>query len=153
MCTVADVLRVKGDGVVSIGPDASVLEAARMMNLHRIGALVVLEQASHMPRSAEDHGVLGIVSERDILTQVVAAEADPVRTKVNRIMSSPVITCSPRTTLDELRYVMRERRVRHMPVLSNHGLCGVISLGDLNTAQNRTMEETIRYLETYMYHG
>lgn len=100
-----------------------------------------------------EHGVLGIITERDIMTRVVAAERDAHDVRVGQVMTSPVVTCSTQTPLDEVRTYMRQRRIRHMPVISEHGLCGMISIGDLNTAQAQVMEETIRYLETYMYHG
>ncbi len=152
MSTVTDILRIKGNAVHTIEPDASVLEAARAMNVHRIGALVVCETIErYAPESPAP--VIGIITERDILTRVVASSADPARTSVGGVMTSPVITCSPGTTLEELRRAMRQRRIRHMPVMSAHGLCGIVSIGDLNQAQSHVMEETIRYLETYMYHG
>lgn len=152
MSIVADILRHKDDEVHCIEPDASVLEAARLMNVHKIGALVVLESADRH-KHHEPAPVVGIITERDILTRVVAAEAEPARTSVGGVMTTPVITCSPQTTLDELRHVMRQRRIRHVPVTSELGLCGMISIGDLNHAQSHVMEETIRYLETFMYHG
>lgn len=163
MSIVADVLRTKGDSVMTIGPAATVLEAARTMNVHHIGALVVTESGVHKRVSLDsvspgsvpesDHGVLGIITERDIMTRVVAAERDPREVRVGQVMTSPVVTCATQTPLDEVRTFMRQRRIRHMPVISEHGLCGMISIGDLNTAQAQVLEETIRYLETYMYHG
>ncbi|MBC7772899.1 MAG: CBS domain-containing protein [Pyrinomonadaceae bacterium] len=163
MCIVADILRTKGDNVIAIGPAATVLEAARTMNVHHIGALVVTETGVHTRAALEsdgpksfseaDHGVLGIITERDIMTRVVAAEREPRDVRVGQVMTSPVVTCSTQTPLDEVRTFMRQRRIRHMPVISAHGLCGMISIGDLNTAHAQVMEETIRYLETYMYHG
>ncbi|MGE3108198.1 MAG: CBS domain-containing protein [Phycisphaerales bacterium] len=152
MSTVADILKAKGDKVHVIEPRASVLDAARTMNVHRIGALVVTDTATHYPQH-EPAPIIGIITERDILTRVVATESDPAHTDVGSVMTTPVITCAPCTTLDELRQVMRQKRIRHMPVWSDMGLCGMISIGDLNLAHNHVMEETIRYLETYMYHG
>lgn len=155
MSTVADVLHAKekagrGIAVLTIGPDDSVLDAARRMNERKIGSLVVTDDGT--PRG----DVLGIITERDILTRVVAAERPPASTAVGRVMTSPVISCAERTTLDELRTVMREKHIRHVPVVSGNdpgSLKGMISIGDLNTAETEVLEETIRYLETYMYRG
>jgi CBS domain-containing protein len=155
--TVADILRAKaseGRGeVATIGPDATVLDAARIMNQRRIGSLVVTEDGSAHPVPGGNGAVIGMITERDLLTRVVAAELDPSSTPVGRVMTSPVISCTMRTLSDELRAVMRERHIRHVPVVDETGLRGMVSIGDLNNADAGMMEETIRYLETYMYRG
>ncbi len=159
MGTVADVLREKGPRVHVVGPKESVLDAAKRMNEHRIGALIVVDAAN-----ADGHGVragqvVGIITERDMLTRIIAAGLDPAKTLVERVMSSPVVTCSPSATLDEVRAIMRQRRIRHVPV-SERGdgkeggrLLGVVSIGDVNAAETKVMVRTIEYLEQYMYHG
>lgn len=140
---VSELLRHKGTDVAVIGPDASALDAARAMNARRIGSLVVVEQGR----------VVGIVTERDMLTRLVAAERPPQQTPVHAIMSTPVITCRPETPLDDLRALMRQRRIRHCPVVSGGFLVGIVSLGDLNLAHAQTLSETIGYLEAYIASG
>jgi len=128
--------------LASARPLTAVVDAAREMNERRVGALVVLD---------DDGRLVGMFSERDVLTRVVAAGRDTATTRVGDVMTSPVIACEPRTCLDDIRALMRERRIRHMPVVDNGAVIGMVSLGDLNTAEARVMTETISYLEQYMY--
>ncbi len=142
MPTVEAILERKGRQVHSISHDATVLEAARRMNEHRIGALVVVREGK----------VVGIFTERDVLNRVVAAQRDPATTRVDEVMSSPVACCSPQTTRAECRHVMRERRIRHLPVVDDDGkLVGIISIGDINADEGAEQQQTIRYLYEYMY--
>lgn len=150
MPTAAEALKRKtasdpsaGD-VLVIGPEATVLEAAKVMNARRIGALPVV---------AGDGALIGMFSERDVLTRVVAVEKAPSGTTVGEVMTSPVFTCAPATPLREVRAVMRERRIRHMPVVDETGLVGMLSIGDLSAEDARSMTQTISYLERYMYAG
>jgi CBS domain-containing protein len=114
------------------------------MNQHRIGSLVVLD---------DEQAPLGIITERDILTRVVAAARDPAQTPVRDVMTSRLITCSVNTPLDELRSLMRRERIRHVPVVEDKRVCAMISIGDLNTAEVKVMHETIKYFEQYIYGG
>jgi CBS domain-containing protein len=142
MSTVRDILGNKGGHVQSIGPEASVLNAALLMNEHKIGSLIVLDGGR----------VVGIFSERDILQRVVVSRRDPADTKVNEVMTTEVICCRPHTTLDESRGVMKNRRIRHMPVLDdNDQLCGLISIGDLNAHAMHEHESTIHVMEEYIH--
>jgi CBS domain-containing protein len=138
--TVSQLLRHKGLTVHTIGPDASVLEAARLMNQHRIGSLVVLN----------DDRPVGIITERDILTRIVATERPPAGTPVRDIMTRDLITCSYRCSLDDLRSMMREKRIRHIPIIEDGRLAGMISIGDVNAAEEQALVETITHLETYI---
>lgn len=141
MATVQSILNRKGARVVTIGEDASVLDAARRMNEHHIGALVV----------TRGEKVVGIFSERDILNRVVAAQREPSETRVGDVMTSPVLVCAPGTTRDECRAVMREKRVRHLPVVAEGRLVGVVSIGDMYEAVEADQESTIQYLYEYMH--
>ncbi|HMN40838.1 MAG TPA: CBS domain-containing protein [Phycisphaerales bacterium] len=143
MPTIADLLKVKGSAVLTISPGATILDAARRMNEKRVGALVVVDD--HMPDR-----IVGIVTERDILTKVVAGEKPPATTSVADAMSPRVLSCTPATDMEEARAAMRERRIRHLPVVdAQGGLCGMVSIGDLNQAQVRVLAETVMYLEQY----
>ncbi len=158
MPTVERLLRDNPRDVITITSDATVLNAAKLMNEHRIGALVVTDEPTIEVASGakgfkrNSPVVIGIFTERDVMTRVVAKKKDASKVCVADVMTSPVMTCSSHTTLEELRRVMREKHVRHMPVLDDeNALCGIVSIGDLNTAQEAVMEETIRMLEIYTY--
>lgn len=142
MPTVARLLDRKGREVVTITPEATTLAAARMMNAQRIGSLVVMERGSQVPS--------GIITERDILTRIVAAQKDPSSTIVRDAMTTPVITCEPDDPLDHIRRTMRERRVRHIPVIHLGRLAGLISIGDLNNIEQEILEDTVHMLQMYV---
>lgn len=140
MYQVSELIGLKGAQVVTIAPGASALDAARIMNEHKIGSLVVVDGAR----------VVGIITERDILTRIVAPEKSPSKTSVRDVMTPTPITCRPETPLEELRGVMQQRRVRHVPVLDEGRLSGMVSIGDLNAAEAREMTQTIGYLKAYI---
>jgi CBS domain-containing protein len=142
MATVKDILAQKGCGVQSVGPDVTVLAAALLMNEHRIGSLVVLEQGH----------VAGMFTERDVLRRVVGEHRDPVTTLVAEVMTTDVVCCRPETTVEEISGAMKNRRIRHLPVVDEDGgLLGLISIGDLNALQTTSHEQTIHLLQEYLY--
>ena len=141
MANVQDLLNRKGTEVECIGAEATVFDAAERMNARKIGSLVVLD--GDLP--------VGIVTERDILQRVVAARLPPDDTSVADVMTRELICCQSNTTVDEARGVMKNRRIRHMPVVSVDGrLVGLISIGDLNAHENHHTELTIHLLEAYI---
>jgi CBS domain-containing protein len=141
MPNIQAILDRKGTHVYSVPEDATVLDAACLMNEHRIGGLVV----THGER------VVGIFTERDVLNRVVAARRDPAGTSVKDVMSSPVACCTPQTSRAECLAVMRQRRLRHLPVVQDDRLLGIISIGDLLEAAEADQQATIRYLHDYLY--
>src|SRR5262245_47592957 len=142
MPTVSEILDIKGSQVMTIGPAATVLDAAFLMNEHKIGSLVVMANRQ----------VVGIISERDILTRVVVPRLDPGVTSVQDVMTTEVVCCQPHTKLDEARGVLKNRRIRHLPVLDEgQQLCGLVSIGDLNAHQTHDHELTIHILQEYIY--
>lgn len=142
MPTVREILENKGDQVITIHPGASVYEAAQRMNERKIGALVVLDGGR----------VVGMFTERDILQRVVAQRRDAAATTVADVMTSEVVCCRRHTNLEEARGVMKNRRIRHLPVLSDDNqLLGLVSIGDLNAHQAHSQEETIYLLHQYIY--
>jgi CBS domain-containing protein len=142
MATVRDLLAVKGSHVLSVGPDATVLDAAVLMNEHKIGSLVVIESGR----------LRGIITERDILHKVVGERRDPTVAQVQEVMTVEVVCCQLHTTVDEARGVMKNRRIRHMPVVEGDGrLQGLISIGDLNAHEASDKEMTIHLLREYIY--
>jgi CBS domain-containing protein len=139
---VQDLLATKGSRVLTIEPGRTVREAIDRLVEHRIGALLVVDGES----------IVGIITERDILQRVVAQRRDPAETLVQDAMTAEVICCQSRTTLDEARGVMKNRRVRHLPVVDEGRLLmGLISIGDLNAQLAHDQEVTIHVLEEYIH--
>jgi CBS domain-containing protein len=142
MANVRDILAAKGKQVWTTAPSTSVLDAALVMNEHKIGALVVVA----------DGRVVGIFTERDVLRRVVAERRDPVGTSVAEVMTAEVVCCTPATPLEEARAAMKNRRIRHLPVVDpQQRLEGLISIGDLNAHQASNQEHTIHLLQEYLY--
>jgi CBS domain-containing protein len=142
MATVRDILAIKGTRVLCIDPQASVMDAAMLMNEHKVGSLVVLE----------GDRICGIITERDILERVVVQRLDPSQTCVQDVMTTEVACGQLHTTIDEARGVMKNRRIRHLPIADEERrLYGLISIGDLNAYQTNTQEQTIHILEEYIY--
>ena len=141
MPAVKDVLQKKGAEVLCVESDTTVREATQRMNEHKIGAVVI---------TRGDH-VVGIFSERDVLTRVVAAGRDPQSVVVREAMTSPVACCGLDTKLAECRAVMTENRIRHLPVVEQGRLVGIISSGDILAREHEQHLDTIRWLNEYMY--
>ena len=140
MATAEQFLATKGGAVASLSPQATVLQAARLMNDWHIGSVLVVDK----------NRLAGIFTERDVLRRIVAEQRSPARTKLSSVMTTPVACAAGHTTLAEIGKVMREKRIRHIPVLDGDRVCGMISIGDLNKAEHEGQEQTIRYLEQFM---
>ena len=119
---IVTLLRSKGDSVVTVPPSATVRELLGTLAEHRIGAVVVSSGA----------GIAGIVSERDVVRHLHVAGAEVLDSSVGSIMTTEVVTCRRETPVDELMTTMTERRIRHVPVVDEHGaIVGIVSIGDL----------------------
>ncbi|UMB71301.1 CBS domain-containing protein [Mycobacterium paraterrae] len=140
---IADVLRGKGDAVVTIDPDATVAELLAGLAEHNIGAMVV---------SGQD-GVKGIVSERDVVRQLHAHGASLLTQPVETIMTSVVSTCCKDDTVDSLTLLMTENRVRHVPVLEHGKLVGIVSIGDVVKTRMEELESEHEQLQSYITQG
>lgn len=142
MAKVRDLLATKPSVVHTVGESVSVLEATRLMNHHQIGALVV----------TRGHKVVGMFTERDVLARIVAEARDPAETPVRAAMTAKVVCCHPDASLQDIRTLMMDRRIRHVPVLDENGwLCGLVSIGDLNAWNLRDGQVTIAYMSDYIY--
>ena len=142
MSKVRDILAIKGTKVWSIGERATVLEAASLMREQNIGGLLVTAGPD----------TVGIFTERDLLKRVVAEGRNPATTQVGEVMSHDVACCTPDTPIDEARASMRDRRIRHLPVIGEHGeLVGLVSIGDLNAFELQDQAQTIFMLHEYLY--
>jgi CBS domain-containing protein len=141
MNTVRHLLDLKGRALFSIQPEDPVLEAIRMMADRHVGALLVM-------RGTE---LAGIVSERDYARKVVLLGRASAETPVWQIMSSPVITVSPDNTVQDCMRLMTERRIRHLPVMEDGRVIGMISIGDLVKAVIEEQQQTIEQLQSYIH--
>ena len=140
---IADILRRKGSDVVTISSDAPVSELVASLAEHKIGALVVVQ----------DGQPVGVVSERDVVRRLGQAGIQVLELSVSELMTTPVISCSPKDSVDAIGSTMTERRIRHMPVLSDNGLAGIVSIGDVVAARIADLEQTRGALESYITHG
>lgn len=141
MTTVRHLLDRKGRALFSIEPEDPVLEAIRMMADRHVGALLVM-------RGTE---LAGIVSERDYARKVVLLGRSSAETPVWQIMSSPVVTVSLDTSVQDCMRLMTERRIRHLPVTEGGHVIGMISIGDLVKTVIEEQQQTIEQLESYIH--
>lgn len=135
------ILERKGPAVTTIEREATVLAAAKLMNERRIGALVVI---------SGDRAV-GIFTERDILNRVVAASKDPEVTPIGDVMTTPMVYCHRETSLEQCKTIMSQKRIRHLPVVEEGRLFGLISSGDILAGECADQQAHIEYLHEYLY--
>jgi CBS domain-containing protein len=143
MSTARKLLDRKGHEVLSVAPQATVLEAAHIMADNGLGAVLVVDGPT----------MLGIFTERDVLRRVVAIGANAATMAVADVMTTTLVTCLPDTTLDECAAIMTTRRIRHLPVVDDSGLHGLISSGDVLAHRVAEQEDTIKYLNQYMFYS
>jgi len=141
MTTVRHLLDRKDRALFSIEPEDPVLEAIRMMADRHVGALLVM-------RGSE---LAGIVSERDYARKVVLLGRSSAETPVWQIMSSPVVTVTLDSSIQDCMRLMTERRIRHLPVVEQGRVIGMISIGDLVKAVIEEQQQTIEQLESYIH--
>lgn len=130
-------------GPATVGPDASVVEAARRMAERNVGAILVLEGGR----------LLGIFSERDVMTRVVAEGLDPVSTPVRFVMSTALTTIDESATAEQAGQLMDEHKCRHLPVMREDQVVGVISMRDLMHLDIEAKADQIRHMQAYIQTG
>lgn len=138
--TVEEMLQKKGRDVWTISPSATVMDALKLMAEKGIGALVV----------THDYEVVGMISERDYARKIILQNKTSVGTKVKEIMTDKVYYVGPKTTADECLALMTQQSIRHLPVLKNGDLIGLISIGDVVKAVIENQETEIRDLSDYI---
>jgi CBS domain-containing protein len=140
---IADVLRAKGSSVATITPQTSVGGLLNEMALHNIGAMVVVSP----------DGLVGIVSERDVVRKLHEYGADLLRHPVSDIMTTTVATCAPADSVDSLSALMTHNRVRHVPVIDGGRLAGIVSIGDVVKVRMEALEAEQEQLQAYITQG
>ncbi len=140
---ISDVLKNKGAAVVTSKPDATVQELLAGLAEKNIGAMVVV--------GAE--GVVGIVSERDVVRQLHRHGADVLSRPVSSIMTATVASCTKSDTVDAVSGLMTKNRVRHVPVLDGKQLIGIVSIGDVVKTRMEELEAEHQQLQSYITQG
>ncbi|MGO9372849.1 MAG: CBS domain-containing protein [Syntrophobacteraceae bacterium] len=140
MRNVRDILRDKGTAVYSISPDASVYDALRLMAEKDVGSLAVFE----------GDRMAGMISERDYARKIALKDKLSRETKVKEIMTTELLTVTPDTDLDECMELITDKRVRHLPVVENDRVIGIISIGDVVKGIIDHKEFVIGQLESYI---
>ena len=140
MKTVRSLLQAKGDDVWSIGPDASVYEALKLMADKNVGALLVLERGE----------LVGVISERDYARKVVLRGRSSRDTAIRDIMTTQVLAVGPEQSVEECMALMTQQHIRHLPVLAEGRLIGIISIGDVVKSIITEQEFMIQQLTNYI---
>jgi len=116
------ILKEKGGQVFSVAESATLKEAADLLDTRRVGAMVILNEAG---------GIIGVLSERDIIRNIARIGAAALKCTVGEVMTRQVVTARPRDTVEAAMDKMTDRRIRHLPVVEGGRMIGVVSIGDL----------------------
>jgi CBS domain-containing protein len=140
---ISDLLRSKGTAVATVGPQTTVTELLSGLAEHNVGAMVVVGP----------EGIAGIVSERDVVRRLHDRGPELLSMPVSEIMTTMVTSCRPEDSVDHLSVLMTERRIRHVPVMVNGKLAGIISIGDVVKSRMQELEKSQEQLEAYISQG
>jgi CBS domain-containing protein len=140
MNQLSEILDEKGHDVFRIGAEASVLEAVEQMVEANVGSLLVTDGGR----------VSGIVTERDYLRRVTLEGRTAEETSVREIVSAPLIVATPEMTIDECKALMTDRRIRHVPVVEDDEVVGIVSIGDIVKFESKQQSFEIKYLTDYI---
>jgi CBS domain-containing protein len=142
---IQEILDLKGHAVCTIGPEATLADVAIELVKHKIGALLICRH--------DDQGemeLLGIVTERDILYQFASAPEHSAHVPVSEIMTKDIISAAPSDSVEQLFGVFTSKRIRHLPVLHDGRLVGIVSIGDLVKAQHDRLAMENRFMKDYI---
>ncbi|MBW8281973.1 MAG: CBS domain-containing protein [Rhizobium sp.] len=139
--SVKSILDVKGRDVVTIGPNVTLTEAARILDEHKIGAVVVVGM---------ENRIVGIFTERDLVRSIGRAGPSALDQPVSAMMTADVYRCRDDSTVNELMEIMSSRRFRHVPVEDNGKLSGIISIGDVVKSRIREVEIEAEQIKAYI---
>ena len=138
---VKDILAEKGTHVVTVNQEATVYEALQTFAANRVGSLLVLD---------DEDGIVGIIGARDALMAVVRACDEIRNTKVKEIMTKNIIIGDVEDDLDKVQVIMTENRIRHLPIIKENKLSGIVSIGDVVKARLKNIHVENRYLKDYI---
>jgi CBS domain-containing protein len=138
---IADILRGKGSSVATVAPTATLADLIGDLARYNVGALPVVDEGGRL---------VGIVSERDVVRQLHAHGAEVLRVQVAEFMTAGVTTCAPTDKVADLARVMTEGRFRHLPVVVDGSLAGIVSIGDLVKARIDLLESERQQLQSYI---
>ena len=138
--TIDSILRHKGASIWSVAPDTTVFDSIKLMSHKNIGALLVMK----------DNKLEGVFSERDYTRKVVLKGKSSKTTAVEEIISSPVISVTPKETIEECMRLMTENRIRHLPVIDGDRVVGIVSIGDLVNWIISAQHAALNQMEAYI---
>jgi len=141
---VASILKAKGRAVSTVRPNATLLDVTRKLAPKKIGAVVVVGENGH---------VTGIISERDIIRAISDHGADALNMEVSEVMTRTVVSCQETSELDELMEVMTKGRFRHLPVVEDDALVGIISIGDVVKFHVAEVQMEVSAMRNYLATG
>ena len=141
--TLRDILAAKGSSVYSIGPNATLDDVVQSLVEHKCGSLMVCDDENCLQ-------ILGIITERDIL-RVCATRLPLTEQKVSDAMTRHMVVGSPDDSIEDTMGLMTDRRVRHLPIVENGKLCGMVSIGDIVKTQHDSLSLENHYLKTYLH--
>ncbi|NND71196.1 MAG: CBS domain-containing protein [Rhodothermales bacterium] len=139
--TISEILRDKGNWVLTIGPDATVFDAISEMESKRVGAIVVLDDSGNMK---------GIFTERDYLRRIVLRGRTSKTTKMSEVMTEKVFCVTPSYTVGECMATMTDKKLRHLPVVDEGNLVGIISIGDCVKKISQEAQAQVKFLTDYV---
>ncbi len=142
MPTVQELLQTKDGAMLTTTPDVTVLAAAILMNERGTGSVLIMENDQ----------LIGIFTERDLMRRVVAMVKDPASTPLREVMTTALVTCTPEASVSDCGTLMSERRIRHLPVIVNDKVVGVITTGDLLAHELMEKEAVIQQLESFVFY-
>lgn len=142
MATVQELLQTKDGSMLTTTPDVTVLAAAILMNERGTGSVLVMENDQ----------LVGIFTERDLMRRVVAMVKDPASTPLRDVMTTALVTCTPEASVSDCGTLMSERRIRHLPVIKNDKVVGVITTGDLLAHELKEKDAAIQQLESFVFY-
>ena len=143
MARIAEILRRKGSDVLKIEASATVFDAIKKIVEHNVGSILV----------TRDGDVIGIMTERDYLRKIAILGRTSHDTLVEQIMTTPLVYITPETSIEESMAIMTDRRIRHLPVVEDDEVIGVVSIGDLVKFQTQEQGFQIKYLTEYISGG
>lgn len=141
MKSIKQILAIKGNQVFTTTPDTLIVDAVKEMAKKKVGALIVMLNDE----------IKGVITEQDFSRRVILADLDTANTYVKDVMTFPVEVISPQQSINDGMLVMTEKRIRHLPVMHENKLIGLISIGDLVKEVISEHESTIEHLEQYIH--